>query len=202
MLNHPTTADTNWAEVSDAPGLDESRFAGDARLHVHFFRKPVLQPGLSREEGRAIYREVDYVRILSPGDKLSIIERPVDEIDARRFADRYEKWKAGAGNVIEGTPLSSLPNMTPSKVEEYKFFNIHTVEQLAHAADSVGQKFFGFNDDKRRAAAFLEIAKGNAPIEKMNEELKARDTKIDELQAQLEALTKLVSGKKKAAVEE
>lgn len=202
MLNHPATTQTNWNDIPDAPGLDESRFAGDERLHVQFFRKPVMQPGLSREEGRAIYKEIDYIRILTPGDKLSIIERPVDEIDSRRFAARYEKWKAGAGNVVEGTPLSSLPNMTPSKVEEYKFFNIHTVEALAYASDSVGQKFFGFNDDKRRANAFLELAKGNAPLEKMNEELKTRDTKIEELQSQLEALTKLVSAKKKPAAEE
>lgn len=201
MLNIPATTQTNWSEIPEAPGLDESRFAGDERLHVQFFRKPVLQPGLSREEGRAIYKEVDYIRILTPGDKLSIIERPVDEIDSRRFAARYEKWKAGAGNVIEGTPLSSLPNMTPSKVEEYKFFNIHTVEALAHASDSVGQKFFGFNDDKRRANAFLELAKGNAPLEKMNEELKTRDVKIEELQSQLEALTKMMGGKKKKAEE-
>lgn len=201
MLNIPATTQTNWSEIPEAPGLDESRFAGDERLHVQFFRKPVLQPGLSREEGRAIYKEVDYIRILTPGDKLSIIERPVDEIDSRRFAARYEKWKAGAGNVIEGTPLSSLPNMTPSKVEEYKFFNIHTVEALAHASDSVGQKFFGFNDDKRRANAFLELAKGNAPLEKMNEELKTRDVKIEELQSQLEALTKMMSGKKQKAEE-
>jgi len=130
-----------------------------------------------------------------PGDKLSVIERPVDSIDARRFADRYSKWKAGAGNVIEGTPLSSLPKMTPSKVEEYKFFGLHTVEQLAEANDNLGQKFFGFQEDKRSAKAFIEIAKGNAPIEKMNEELKARDSKIEELQAQIEAITKMMSAK-------
>jgi len=127
------------------------------------------------------------------------VDRPVNEMDARRFADRYAKWKAGAGNVVEGTPIASLPKMTPAKVEEYKFFNIHTVEQLAEAADNVGQKFFGFQEDKRSAKAFLELAKGNAPIEKMQAELKERDAKIDELQAQVEAITRMMSDKGKKA---
>lgn len=192
-----TTAMTDWNAVPDAPGLDESRFAYDDRLYVQFFRKPVLMTGQSQQEGRAIYKEVDFIKIMVPGDKLSVVERPVDEIDRRRFAARYEKWKAGAGEAIEGTPLSSLPRMTPSKVEEYKFFNIHTVESLADAPDSVGQKFFGFNDDKRRARAFLEVAKGNAPIEKMEAELEQRDTKIAELQAQIEAITKMMGSSKK-----
>ena len=198
MQVNTATLPTDWSNVPDAPGLDESRFEGDSRLFLQFFRKPKLMTGLSEQEGRAIYKEVDYIRVMVPGDKLSIVERPVDSIDERRFADKYAKWKAGAGNVIEGTPLASLPKMTPAKVEEYKFFNIHTVEQLAEAADAVGQKFFGFQEDKRAAKAFIEFAKGNAPIEKMNAELKERDAKIEEMQAQIEALTKLMNSKGKS----
>lgn len=193
MQVNTATTPTDWSAIPDAPGLDESRFVGDERLFVQFYRKPVLHPGLSRDAGRAIYKETDFIRIMVPGDKLSMIDRPVDEIDKRRFADRYAKWLAGAGNVIEGTPLASLPKMTPAKVEEYKFFNIHTVEQLAEAPDNVGQKFLGFNEDKRSAKNFLEVAKGNAPIEKMNEELKTRDAKIEELQSQIDALTKMMT---------
>lgn len=202
MQVNTATTPTDWNAIADAPGLDESRFAGDAKLYVQFYRKPVQHPGLSREAGRAIYQEVDFIKIMVPGDKLSVIDRPVDEIDRRRFADRYAKWQAGAGAAVEGTPLASLPRMTPGKVEEYKFFNVHTVEQLAAAPDNLGQKFMGFHDDKRSANAFLEIAKGNAPIEKMNEELKSRDAKIEELQAQIEAITKMMGKKDKAKTEE
>lgn len=196
MLNVPATTQTDWSQVADAPGLDESRFAADDRLYVTFSRKPKLMAHASREAGRAIYKEVDYIRIMVPGDKLTVIERELDEIDRRRFASRYEKWLAGAGNAIEGTPLASLPNMTPAKVEEYKFFNIHTVEQLAGAPDSLGQKFMGFNGDKRAAQAFLDLAKGNAPLEKMNEELKVRDAQIEDLRAQVDALMELSKVKK------
>ena len=66
-------------------------------------------------------------------------------------------------------------------------------KQLAAASDSVGQKFFGFQEDKRSANAFLEIAKGNAPFERMNNELKERDAKIEEMQSQIEALNKMMT---------
>lgn len=202
MQVNTATLPTDWAAIADAPGLDESRFVGDSKLFVQFYRKPVLQPALSEQEGRAIYKETDYIKIMVPGDKLSVIDRRVNDIDKRRFADKYQKWLAGAGNVVEGTPIASLPKMTPSKVEEYKYFGIHTVEQLADANDNLGQKFFGFNEDKRAAKAFVEIAKGNAPIEKMNEELKSRDAKIEELQAQIEAITKMMGAKGKKSAEE
>jgi hypothetical protein len=185
---------TNWDAVSDPVIADNPRFANDSKLFVQFHRKAQLQKGESDKQGRAIYKEVDYIKIMVPGDKTTIIDRPVNSIDEKRFADRYAKWKAGAGNVMEGTPISALPRMSLAKVEEYKYFGIHTVEQLASAADVIGQKFLGFGEDKRAANAFLEIAKGNAPIEKMNEELKARDTTIAAMQEQIAALMKMMEG--------
>jgi len=202
MQSNMTATSTDWEAIADAPGLDQSRYTEDSRLFVQFYRQPMLQPGKSREAGRAIYQEIDCIKIMVPGDKLSVIDRPVDDLDRRRFADRYAKWQAGAGATIEGTPLASLPRMTPGKVEEYKYFNVHTVEQMAAAPDNLGQKFMSFHEDKRSAKAFLEIAKGNAPIEKMNEELKARDAKIEELQAQIEAITKMMDAKNKAKPDE
>ena len=183
----PTTP-TIFEEPSDFAKPDETRFAADNKLYVEFFRKPVLQPGKSREAGRAVYEEVDYVRIHVPGDKSSVIERPVSQQDQFRFADRYAKWKAGQEEAVTGTPLSALPGMSPSKVEEYKFFKLVTVEQLAEANDNLGAKFMSFQQDKQRAKAFLEVAKNNAPIERMNEELAKRDAELEELRAMVTTL--------------
>jgi hypothetical protein len=167
---------------------DESRFEHDNKLYIEFSRKPRLHPGKSREEGRAIYEEIDYLRIHVPGDKSSVVERPVSQLDIQRFADRYNKWKAGQAEAVIGTPLTALPGMTPAKVEEYKYFKIITVEQLAEANDGLGQKFMSFNQDKQRAKAFMEVARNNAPIEKMNEELTKRDAEIENLKTMVEAL--------------
>ena len=194
----PTTP-TIFEEPNDWAKPDETRFSMDNKLYVEFYRKPVLQPGKSREAGRAVYEEVDYVRIHVPGDKSSVIERPVSQQDIFRFQDRYNKWKAGQEEAVSGTPLSALPGMNPSKVEEYKFFKLVTVEQLAEANDNLGAKFMSFQQDKQRAKAFLEVAKNNAPIEKMNEELQKRDAEIENLRTMVEALQASQSGKRKVA---
>lgn len=196
----PTTP-TVFPEIP-IPQPDESRFAHDSRLVVEFFRKPVHMEAKSREAGRAIYEEVDYIRIYTPGDKSSVIERPVNVLDEQRFADRYSKWKAGQEQAIMGTPITVLPGMTPAKAEEYRYFKIFTVEQLAEAPDNVGQKFMSFQQDKQRARAFMQVAANNAPIEKMNEELEKRDAQIEEMRAMIEALQAQAKPSKRSAAAE
>lgn len=194
----------------DQPSLvkaDQPRFGADNRLYVEFYRAPFLHAGKSQAEGRAVYEERDCIRIHVPGDKLTVIDRPLDEIDRVRFADRYAKWKAGQAEAVVGTPLSALPGMTPAKVEEYKYFKVVTVEQLAQAPDGLGQKFMGFQQDKQRAKAFLDVAAGNAPIEKLQGEIDAeRNARLEtaaaleQVQAELAALKNAV-GKKSKQVE-
>lgn len=194
---NPTTP-TIFDEPSDFAKPDESRFAADNKLYVEFFRRPVLHPGKSREAGRAVYDEADYVRIHVPGDKSSVVERPLSEQDVFRFQERYKKWKAGQDEAVTGTPLSALPGMSPSKVEEYKFFKIITVEQLADANDNLGGKFMSFQMDKQRAKAFMEVAANNAPIEKMNAELAKRDAELEELRSMVTALQANAKSSKRA----
>mgnify|MGYP000358408701 CR=1 FL=1 len=195
----PTTP-TIFDEPSDFAKPDETRFAADNKLYVEFFRKPVMQPGKSREAGRAVYEEIDYVRIHVPGDKSSVIERPMSEQDVFRFQDRYNKWKSGQSEAVTGTPLSALPGMNAAKVEEYKFFKIITVEQLAEANDNLGGKFMSFQQDKQRAKAFMEVAANNAPIEKMNAELAKRDAELEELRSMVTALQATAKTSTKRAV--
>lgn len=196
----PTTP-TTFDDFENQAKPNESRYAHDNKLLVEFYRKPKLHPGKSREAGRAVYEEVDYIRIYVPGDKASVIDRPVHQMDIDRFADRYNKWRAGQAEAVSGTPLIALPGMTAAKVEEYKYFKILTVEQLAETSDGLGAKFMSFNGDKARARAFLEVAANNAPIEKMNAELEKRDAEIENLKSMVEALQAAHSGKRKVAAE-
>lgn len=193
----PTTP-TIFEEPSLMARPDESRYAYDDKLYVEFMREPVLHPAKSREAGRAIYEERDFIRIHVPGDKTSVVYRQVTDQDVHRFQSRYDKWKAGQAEAVSGTPLSALSNMTPAKVEEYKFFKIITIEQLAEANDQLGQKFMSFQADKQRAKQFVEMTRGNAPIEKMNEELQKRDAEIENLRTMVEALQATARPSKRA----
>ncbi len=194
----PTTP-TTFEEPGVLSQPNESRFAADDKLYVEFFRKPVMHPGKSREAGRAVYEEQDFVRVHVPGDKSSVIVKPMNDFNIARFRTKYEKWKTTQGDVVTGTPLSALPGMTPAKVEEYKYFKVMTVEHLADAPDNLGQKFMSFQGDKAKAKAFLQVAAGNAPIEKMNAELAKRDEEIETLKAQMAALMSNTKQRKVAA---
>jgi hypothetical protein len=163
-------APTDWSKVPEGVTEDQPRFAMDAKLHVQFYSRPIKLLAESEAEGRPIYHDVDHIRILVPGDKLNQIDRVASEDDIRRFAEHWAKYKAGKGNEVIGTRLEVVPWMTRAKVEEYKFFNIHTVEQLAAASDEVGQKFPGFQTDKQKAQKFLEATHGtDARVKKLED---------------------------------
>lgn len=156
----------------------------DARLWVRFEMRPTQDEAKSLEAGRPIYTEVEWIKIMVPGDR-DTEEHPVTDRDRARFARAYAAWKATGAEGVVGTPLEAWPQVTRSQVEELKFFKIHTVEQLATVPDAVGQKFMGINDLKKKAADFLAAAAGEAPVLKLQAELAKRDEEIVTLQKSL-----------------
>lgn len=186
---------TNWdkfnQELVRVSDENANRFAMDNRLHVRFFMKPMINLEKSQEANRAIYEDREMIEIMIPGDKQNIVCHVVEDFDRNRFPGLYERFKAGREQVI-GTPLIAAGFLSPAQCEEYRFFNVITVEQLANAADSVGNKFMGFHDHKRKAKEWLERATGvealrdtynadMATARAENEDLKQRLTALEEI---------------------
>ena len=156
----------------------QGRFKGDENLLVKFFKNPRFNQAKSQEAGRPIYDEVDFIQIMQPGNKDSIIIQPATQMDKQRFSAHWARYEARTSqDVYEGTPLTEWPGVTRSMAEELKFFNVHTVEQLASVSDSNGIKIMGINLLKDKAKAFLEVSKENAGAET----LVAANAKIGEL---------------------
>jgi len=166
-------APTDWSTVKEPMTEQDARYAMDSKLYVNFYLRPVLQQTESDQANRPIFKDVEHIRIMVPGDKLSIVDRIASPDDKSRFADHYAKFAAGQAEQVVGTRLEMVPWMSRSKVEEYKYFGILTVEQLAAAGDNVGQKFMGFQQDKQRAQAFLDAATGtNARVTELEEQVR------------------------------
>lgn len=180
-MEQPTTP-TDWNQVKDFQMENEPRYAMDSKLHVQFYLRPMIQPTESDLANRPIFHDVEHVRIMVPGDKLSIVDRPASQDDQSRFPDHYAKFKAGEGQQIIGTRLDAVPFITRSMCEEFKFFGIFTVEQLASTGDEVGQKFQGFQQFKQKAQKFLEAANGT-------------DSRVTELERQLAEMKALIEAK-------
>lgn len=160
--------------------------AGDEGLLVKFYHKPVPDANRTQEEGRPIFKEVVYIDIRQPGSRTGGVARPVRQTDIARFPEHYKRFLARQDQeAYDGTPLSEWPGLTRAQVEEMKFFNVHTVEQLANMSDANSGNFMGLQNLKAKAKAYLEAAKNNAAAEA----LLAAEKKNAELEERLAALT-------------
>lgn len=176
---------------------DQPRFAMDKKLFVQFYLRAVVNNFKSSQEGRPIFDEVDYVRIIVPGDKNTVIDTKVTPEYAQRFATQFEKYKKNQSQAVSGTPLEVWPQMTVGQVAELKAMNVHTVEQLAELPDNLAQRIMGSHDLRRRAATFLEAANGEAANTKLAAELAQRDNEIELLKAQMAQMQQLIQTKGK-----
>lgn len=155
--------------------------APDRRLFVEFDMKACLDEEASKEAGRPIFRDKEYVRIIIPGDRLANVHKEVTPAIRAQYADQYQAWKTGGDqHATTGTPLSvwAWPGITRSTVEELKYFRCYTVEQLAGLQDGVLSRLGpGYLKLREEARAWLKSAETSAPLSKLqgeNDELKAR----------------------------
>lgn len=160
---------------------------GDEKLIVKFEPYPLLDDAASRAEGRPRFVMTDFIRIMIPGDKDSVIHRPVREGDKVRFSKAYERFRAGQSQIT-GTPLSEWTKITRAQVEELAYFHIRTIEDLANVSDAQTHKFMGIHMLREDARRHLALLKEQAPLDKVQAELKQRDETISAMQAQIQLL--------------
>jgi len=159
----------------------------DKRLFVVFYTEAVHNEFKSTEAGRPIFDDVDCIRIHSPGSRDTTVA-PADPRYQSRFPRQWAQFKAGREQTASGTPLKIVPWLSVSQVAELATFNIKSVESLANMPDNIANRFMNHHALKQQAAAFLEAAKGAAPLIKMQSELAKRDEQIKELQTAIKAM--------------
>jgi hypothetical protein len=159
----------------------------DKKLHVRFFIKALEQTADSIKADRRVFADTEYIEIMCPGDKGSIIKRQVFDMDRKRFPQQYARFQQGIADQTIGTPLNELTFISASKVKEYEFFNIRTVEQLSATADGskAAQAMMGFNQDKQKANVFLSASAGMAPVNELRAKIDERDAVIETMQRTL-----------------
>lgn len=151
--------------------MNNGRNHGDENLLVKFLTRPKQNQTKSKDAGRPIYEEVAYIQIMQPGNKDSIKLAPATERDKQRFPEHYRKYLAREDqDKTEGTLLSEWAGITRSQVEEFKYMNILTVEQLANVSDSNGQGIMGIGFLKEKALKFMEQAKDGVLSEALEEQ--------------------------------
>lgn len=161
---------------------------GDDKTFAQFYMRSVQDKQATLNAGRPIFVEKPYVKIMVPGDKDNIVDRPVRTTDIQRYPRQWAAFEAKKEQPVEGTPLAEWPGVTRAQVDELAFFGIKTVEALASLADSQAQKFMGIQSLKAKAAAYIEAAKQQAPLDQLREENVMLMNKIAAMEDQIAQL--------------
>jgi hypothetical protein len=158
-----------------------------ANLFVEFYEDALEIPFKSEQEGRPVYEQRVFVRIMVPGDATSIIETPATEQHKQESRRQFERFEKGMKDVIDGTPLSMWPVVNKSQVKECEFFEIRSVEQLAELSDSTCKRMgMGYMELRSKAKAWLLAAKDSALVTRQAAE-------NDRLQGEIEALKEQIA---------
>jgi hypothetical protein len=157
--------------------------AGDESLFVVFYMGVLKNDARSLEQGRHIFDDVECVRIIVPGDKNSVVDRPASDNDKRRFAKQYAMFKQGVKeeDQVTGTRLTDWPFLSRAQCEELRYLGIRTVEQLAEVRDDITTKVPGLVALKKNAGVWLGKTKSAAEAAKITKTLEDQAAEIDTL---------------------
>lgn len=157
--------------------------AGDDSLFVIFYMGTLRNEGKTEMEGRLIVDDVECIKIIIPGDKNNVIDRPASPQDKQRFAKQYAAFKlAGTEDAqISGTRLKDWPYLSRAQCEELAYLKIITVEQLAEVSDAAVSKVPGMQKLKTNAGIWLAKSKSTAEADKVRRQLEDQKSEIETL---------------------
>lgn len=168
-------------------------------VHVTFFADAVQNPAKSKEQGRPIFEDKEFVRIKFPGDRNRELVAPADQPSLRnpedntwltyidRFPAHYDAFKKGQEFFGEGTPIDEAPFLTVAQRAELKANNIHTIEAMAGCPDNNLSKLgMQARSWKSQSVAYLAKASGSAVETRMAAE-------NAELREQMEAMRRQIA---------
>ena len=154
----------------------------EGRNYVKFYRQWVRNNFKSKEEGREIGEEQDYIIIVSPGQPKSEVRRKATDADKMAYGPEWSAYEQGKEMQISGTPIELLPGLAAGMADALKALYIYTIEQMAGLPDIALQRVgMGGNDIRKRAKDYL--SKGSAETAELRARVAELETEIAALRA-------------------
>lgn len=191
-----------------ASDLNNPEFVGalnpDSLLHVEFYEYEAVDKWASEvasaEAGKRVVKKLpkrDFVRIMRPGDKDTIVETPVREDHKARWPERWLYYeismgRANGGENIPGWKIDEWPELDGQEElkRDLKYKRFYTVEQLAGAQDAqitqLGIGGLGFREKARAALKERMRKEFAADMREKDETIAAQGAAIAALQKQME----------------
>lgn len=154
--------------------------------YVQFYTDSVEIKAESEKEGRPIYKDLPHIRKMTPGDASNIVERVAKPFDIQQFPREWEIFQRQQTSPMQGTPLEHWPQISRAQVKEAKYFEVHTVEQMAELSDASCQRLgMGFAELRKRAQTYLQAAAGTADLTRQAAENERLQQEIEALKNQM-----------------
>lgn len=159
------------------------------RIVFQFNRQPVEDQEASAAAGHPVYREVDYIKKLVPGDTSFVVHREIrrEDLNDPELRKAYEHWKRGEEAPTQGLPLEKWPGCTAGQALTLKAVNVRTVEELATVADAnIMRLGMGFQTLRQAAQDYLAAAKDNSHITTIRHQMEEQRNQLEATRRQLE----------------
>lgn len=195
----PRPTGINWGSADKTYG--QVRFGDDSTQVVIFYTRSVFNAAKSKAMGSRQYENEIWVKMHPPGERLNIIDRPVQDIDKQKYPGQWNLFLQNRTQIPEGTPIDLLFPNNPATADNLRAFGVHTIQQCAnlsaHAMQTIGM---GAQDWQNMAKQYLESATSGtaflalrAEMEKKDAELRILRQQYDKLLAQLNDIQNRIS---------
>ena len=156
---------------------------------AQFYSEQVPDKMKTQALGRPAYKTVDRVRVFIPGDQTTVVSRKVRESDKPRWPRQWEAYRKQQDFVPDGTLLDNWPMLTKGQIEDLKYNQVYTVEQLAEIPDALLDNLgLGARRMREHAKAFLEASEKGAASMRLIEENENLKGKVSLLTSQISDL--------------
>jgi hypothetical protein len=186
-----------------------------SRNSVRFEEIAVVNKAKSDAAGYPVHDMTVRAFIRVPGSRDEFPTKLDDKFMAE-YGHLYERWKKTQEQPVDGLALELWPPIPKSYVEDWKYFGVRTVQQLATMGDTQLQKLgMGAREWQKKAESWLKEAQDHAESqrlvsenEKLKDEISMLKTQIADIAAKkpepappvdMTELAKLVAAQMKAA---
>ena len=168
----------------------------DQLLQVEFYMHAAEDTWKTQETGIKAYRaECPFIRISIPGNQLSVVERPANGTDPKRFPREWLNFQMATGQVEQSsdlptdTPLSKL-GLDSETMRQLEYLRFKSVEKLARANDmqiqGVGMGGIGLRDKARMYLAEQKAVTAQQAVDERDERLRALEESNRKLMERLD----------------
>lgn len=177
-----------WGNADKTFG--QVKFGDDSQLVVIFYTKSVFNAAKSAAEGTRQYDNHIFVKIHPPGERLNVIDRPVQDADKHRFSHQWSLFLQNRTQVPDGTPIDLLFPNNPAIADSLKSMGVYTIQQCANlssnAIETIGM---GGREWVNKAVQYLDNAKSGSSFLKLQAESDKKDQQIKLLERKVNQLT-------------